>query len=166
MTEHEDVLAEMNAAMDEAMATALAGGDVDDLFEVGVKIGLTIAIGLSRAHGVKERALRDAAEWAQAGQGTEYQRHLARAQAFEELADKLRQWHAEHPPPSRPTRSESDVPDSPLILLTLGMQLPDGSLHEVVRRVPLYAVDLAADGHAALFKVVQALAKDFKKHGD
>lgn len=112
--EHELLLAEMNAAMEAAMATALNGGDLDDLFEVGVKVGLTIAIGLASAHGIKERALCDAAEWAQAGQGAEYQRHLARAQAFEELADKLRQWHAEHPPtpPSPATRSESDVPDS------------------------------------------------------
>jgi hypothetical protein len=162
------LLAEMHQAMDEASRIVLGGGR-DEVFEGGCLVGVTVGIGLALANCIKERALCDA--WAQTGHGTEYQRHLARAQAFEELADKLRQWHAEHPPtpPSPATRSESDVPDSvpeelaehPIILLTLGMELPDGTLREVVQRVPLYAVNLTADGHAALYKTITVLAKNF-----
>jgi hypothetical protein len=163
--EREAVLAEMSDQMDEAIAIVLNSGEVnaDDVLVAGVKVGLTIGYGLARAHAIKERALRDAAETA-----TGTYTHDVRAQAFGEIADKLHRWEKEHPP-SRETRSESDVPDSDpdgkpesqIIVLTLGMQLPDGTLREVARRVPGYAVALAADGHAALYKAITAMAKEF-----
>jgi hypothetical protein len=100
---HEQLLAEMHQAMDEASRIVLSGGGRDEVFEAGCLVGVTVGIGLALANCIKERALCDAAEWAQAGHGTEYRRHLARAQAFEEIADALRKWSDRY-------RSESDVP--------------------------------------------------------
>jgi hypothetical protein len=94
------LLAEMHQAMDEASRIVLGGGR-DEVFEGGCLVGVTVGIGLALANCIKERALCDA--WAQTGHGTEYQRHLARAQAFEEIADALRKWSDRY-------RSESDVP--------------------------------------------------------
>ena len=74
---------------------AVEGGDVDSVFDAGMRMGLTVAIGLATAKAIKERRLRD--KYRAAGQGEFYKRHDARAQAFAEMANAMERWNAEHP---------------------------------------------------------------------
>jgi hypothetical protein len=89
----DELMIEMNAVMDAARA-AVRGGDLDHVFSAGSRVGLMIGIGLATAHAIREQGLRDSRR--AAGQGELYKRHDARAQAFEELANALRQWDARH----------------------------------------------------------------------
>ena len=93
----EEMLRRLHETIETATAGAVAavrGGDVDQIFDAGMRMGVTIAVGLATAHAIKERKLRD--ERRAAGQGELYKRHDYQAQAFEQLAKELMLWSINH----------------------------------------------------------------------
>lgn len=50
---HEQLLAEMHQAMDEASRIVLSGGGRDEVFEAGCLVGVTVGIGLALANCIK-----------------------------------------------------------------------------------------------------------------
>ncbi|HTI78913.1 MAG TPA: hypothetical protein VL614_00530 [Acetobacteraceae bacterium] len=104
-----DEIAELAALLEtgtKQASAAVGSGDVTEVFEAGMQMGILVGIGLGTAHSIREAAQRDRNR--APGQGEFYKRHDARAQAFGELANALKQWSERMRRESR----ESRVPDS------------------------------------------------------
>ena len=77
-----------------AMKAVEDGGGVDSVFEAGMRMGVTVAMGLATARAIRERRQRD--KYRAAEQGAFYKRHDTRAQAFAEMANAMERWNAAH----------------------------------------------------------------------
>jgi hypothetical protein len=96
----DDEVAALSAAIAKGAANAMKavedGGGVDSVFEAGMRMGITIAMGLATARAIRERRQRDKYRDKALGQGAFYQRHDYRAQAFAEMANAMERWNAAH----------------------------------------------------------------------
>jgi len=90
-------VAQLQGLLDLATAEtmkAVQGGGTDLVFDAGMQMGVLVGIGLATAHRIREGMSRD--KYRASGQGEFYKRHAARAEAFGELANALKQWNHRH----------------------------------------------------------------------
>lgn len=93
----DEEVAALSAAIAKGAANAMKAvedGGVDSVFEAGMRMGVTIAMGLATARAIRERRQRD--KYRAAEQGAFYKRHDTRAQAFAEMANAMERWNAAH----------------------------------------------------------------------